>query len=285
LSTTLYGEDIDNLLNDATNYSSKTNLNIDYQPSVLTVLYGQDLEHLGIQTLSEALDFVPGLQTNVGTSSSTKISVRGNAQSFNGVYEKIKFFINGVDINANYYSDFPIVLIQRIEVLRGGVSAIYGQNGFIGAINIITKSATDGQNSLSLGTGSFNKKSASVTLKETFGNWDIGVDSHYLKHDKRVAAPSAKTTVSIISGNQFDRKYESLEGVEDKSVGVTLQNENLSISSMYLEKYSQNNYGFFGLLDFNEEGYTKYTTTTSQIDYQKEFSQNNYVRTILELIE
>ena len=76
----LFADDIEKLFKDANDLTSDTNLNIDYQPSVLTVLYGNDLEALGILTLNEALDFVPGVQTMNGTSNLSRVVIRGNAQ-------------------------------------------------------------------------------------------------------------------------------------------------------------------------------------------------------------
>lgn len=54
----------------------------------MTVLYASDLESFGINTLGEALDFIPGIQTYSGTAFAPFISVRGQTQPLNSVYEK-----------------------------------------------------------------------------------------------------------------------------------------------------------------------------------------------------
>lgn len=53
--------DIQMFLQEISDFTTSTHVNIDHQPSVLTVLHGEDLEAPGIRTVHEALDFVPGL--------------------------------------------------------------------------------------------------------------------------------------------------------------------------------------------------------------------------------
>ncbi|PRM90184.1 hypothetical protein CJ671_03470 [Aliarcobacter cryaerophilus] len=68
LAISSFSQELENLLDNLNDYSDKTNLNIDYKPTAMTVLYASDLESLGINTLSEALDFVAGIQTFKTTS-------------------------------------------------------------------------------------------------------------------------------------------------------------------------------------------------------------------------
>ncbi|MDX9743682.1 MAG: TonB-dependent receptor [Arcobacteraceae bacterium] len=284
-NTYLFADDIEKLFKDANNFTNSTNLNIDYQPSVLTVLYASDLEALGISTLSEALDFVPGLQTMTGTSNISKVVIRGNTQPYDFVFEKIKFFINGLDVNYYYYyTNFPISLIDRIEVLRGGASALYGQNAYSGAINIVTKSTGDLQNSINLGAGSFNQKNASAVINKTFGDWKLGIDAYYFKNDKKVDAPSGKTTATSISNYLFTRDKESLEGNLEKSIGIILKNDNWSLNSRYTTTTMQNGYGSFGLIDFNEEGSFKFTTLTSELAYKTDISEHNKMKSTVGIL-
>lgn len=118
-------DELENLLDDLNKYSDKKNLNIDYKPTAMTVLYSSDLEVLGITTLSEALDFAAGIQTFKTTSLNSIVSVRGYTQPLNVFNEKIKYRINGISVYANYFENFPISLIERIEISRGNASTLY----------------------------------------------------------------------------------------------------------------------------------------------------------------
>ena len=76
LTNILFSQELENIMSDLNQYSDKTNLNIDYKPTAMTVLYASDLESFGINTLGEALDFIPGIQTYSGTAFAPFISVR-----------------------------------------------------------------------------------------------------------------------------------------------------------------------------------------------------------------
>lgn len=278
----LYSSDLNNLLTDLNQYSDKNNLNIDYKPSTTTILYAEDIEVLGITTLAEALDFVPGIQTFQTTNYSNIISSRGYTQPLNIFQDKIKFKIDGMDVASNYFENFPMSLVQRIEISRGSASTIYGESGYLASVDIITKN----KNNATVGFGSFDRRDGSFMINEKLSdNWGIKFDGYYLKHNKRVDAPSGILTNSVDFGTTFDRKKESLEGKEDKAVGVLLQNGDFKISSRYIESFKQNNYGLAGLLDFNEDGYTQYRTFINQISYDTFVSQNNSLETKLSFLQ
>ena len=64
----------------------------------------------------------------------------------------------------------PIDVIERIEIIKGAASRIYGQNAFTGAINIVTKQAVKNQRFRKFGYGSFEQKNASLTLQQSYEN-------------------------------------------------------------------------------------------------------------------
>ena len=52
-----FSQELGNLLDNLNNYTDKTNLNIDYKPTAMTVLYASDLESFGIPEVSWRLSF------------------------------------------------------------------------------------------------------------------------------------------------------------------------------------------------------------------------------------
>ncbi|RBQ29377.1 hypothetical protein CRU91_04650 [Aliarcobacter vitoriensis] len=268
----LFSQELENILDDLNEYSDKSNLNIDYKPTAMTVLYANDLQTLGINTLSEALNFVAGIQAFKTTSVNSIVSVRGYTQPLNSFQEKIKYRINGVSVSSNYFENFPISLIDRIEISKGNASTIYDQGGFVAVIDIITKNKSN----IAFGTGSFDNKNFSLLLNEKLNdNWKLKLSTSYLKHNKKVDAPSAILTNSIDFGTNFDRKQESLEGIEDILIGASLENKNFKISSNYIKNNRQNNYGTTGLLDWSDDGYSKYEMFSNEITYDTFLNTNN----------
>ncbi|WP_418178792.1 TonB-dependent receptor [Aliarcobacter lanthieri] len=268
----LFSQELENILDDLNKYSDKSNLNIDYKPTAMTVLYANDLQTLGINTLSEALNFVAGIQAFKTTSVNSIVSVRGYTQPLNSFQEKIKYRINGVSVSSNYFENFPISLIDRIEISKGNASTIYDQGGFVAVIDIITKNKSN----IAFGIGSFDNKNFSLLLNEKLNdNWKLKLSTSYLKHNKKVDAPSAILTNSIDFGTNFDRKQESLEGIEDILIGASLENKNFKISSNYIKNNRQNNYGTTGLLDWSDDGYSKYEMFSNEITYDTFLNTNN----------
>jgi outer membrane receptor for ferrienterochelin and colicins len=145
-----YRDDLNSLLEEATTIATKTKLNADYVPGTVTVISGEKLKSLGITNLAEqnAYDMI------VGFDSST-LSLRGAGSIYGSQGNKIKWMINDKPISAEIWGmpkngvgqivfPIPTEAIDRIEIIRGPGSAIYGGNAIYGVVNIVTKSDSSG---------------------------------------------------------------------------------------------------------------------------------------------
>lgn len=114
----------------------------DRLPVAVTVLKGSDLEARGIRTVSEALRLVPGVVVVESSSfgSQTSMFLRGGESDY------AKVLVDGVPQNqpgvgfdfANLTTDD----VDRIEVVRGPVSILYGSDAVTGVVQIFTKDGT-----------------------------------------------------------------------------------------------------------------------------------------------
>ena len=156
-------------------------------PGVVTVVTATEIERFGGANLYEVLGRVPGVQTSF-TIGQNRTSLRGGSPLF--TFGRILLLVDGrpirspgatIGINYNPIEAFPLSRIQRIEIVRGPGSVLYGTDAFEGVINIITKKgpATDRfQVATRLGSNNGKGAEASVTLgTEEFG-FDAGV-THY----------------------------------------------------------------------------------------------------------
>ncbi|MCT4590860.1 MAG: TonB-dependent receptor [Carboxylicivirga sp.] len=107
---------------------------------VVNVLEGKKLEMLQAGTLSEGLAFQPGLrmETDCQTCNYTQLRMNG----LGGAYSQILINSRPVfsPLTGLYgLEQIPTNMIERIEVVRGGGSALYGAGAIGGTVNVITK--------------------------------------------------------------------------------------------------------------------------------------------------
>lgn len=123
----------------------------------VNVVTAKDIENKHYTQVSDALREVPGVAITdygrVGYESSNNIRINGT--------DKVVVLVDGVRINTTNVKPFlaanlvPAETIERIEVLKGAGSALYGADAKGGVINIITKKAQDKRTTLSVAAGNF----------------------------------------------------------------------------------------------------------------------------------
>ncbi|MBI2381530.1 MAG: TonB-dependent receptor [Gammaproteobacteria bacterium] len=119
-------------------------------PAVVAVITAEDLRGFGYRSVAEALEQVPGLY-GVYDYLSTNVGVRGINAGSRAYSRILKVMIDGEPLAfASDASQFlgpellPLGLVERIEVVRGPASALYGADAFLGVINIITRQPGQG---------------------------------------------------------------------------------------------------------------------------------------------
>ncbi|MDD2950231.1 MAG: Plug domain-containing protein, partial [Sulfuricurvum sp.] len=159
--------DFESLLENVSTLATKKSLNVDYMPSVVSIVDAQTYIDAGIQNVGEALGMLPGIQMQLSPMGYSMATVRGFKNPNAYLSDKIKILIDGVAINnevsgsGDFYMDFPLQLVDRIEVLRGPNSTTQGSGAFYGTVNIITKLGNSKEeNRVFLGTGSYSTLSA-----------------------------------------------------------------------------------------------------------------------------
>jgi outer membrane receptor protein involved in Fe transport len=147
-------------------------------PASVTVITAEDIRKYGYRTLGEALAAVRGFYTTNDRTYET-IGVRG----FNlpGDYDShVMVMVNGHNMADNIFdfmlffgNGFPIEmnLINRIEIIRGPASALYGSNAIFATINVVTKSPDEaGPLTVTSDTGSFGEKKIQVMDTASVGS-------------------------------------------------------------------------------------------------------------------
>jgi iron complex outermembrane receptor protein len=124
-------------------------------PASVTVITADDIARYGYRTLADILRAVRGLYVSDDRNYSY-VGVRGFARS--GDYNtRVLLLVNGHRVNDNVYdqagigADFGIdpAMFERVEIIRGPASALYGTSAFFAVVNVITRTGA------SLNGGSF----------------------------------------------------------------------------------------------------------------------------------
>ena len=129
----------------ASKYEQKTT----EAPSSITIVTADEIRKFGYRTLADIMKSVRGFYVTYDYNY-YYLGVRGFARP--GDYNtRILMLVDGVRINENVYDSayfggaaiIDIDLIERVEIIRGPGSSLYGSNAFFAVINVITRNGSD----------------------------------------------------------------------------------------------------------------------------------------------
>lgn len=112
-------------------------------PVSLSIMTTRELESRNVYAIDEALRHIPGVQVK-----GNQVSIRGSTGYSYNVGSRVQFLLDGLplltpDSDGIPFEALPFDQIERIEVLKGPGSALYGSGALGGVINVITKSFPD----------------------------------------------------------------------------------------------------------------------------------------------
>jgi len=155
-------------------------------PGSIVVITALDIRQRGYTSIDEVFEDLPGFDV-----------VRGRGTSYATVYQRgyrtpftqrILFLVDGQVDNhlwsheANFTRQYPLSNIERIEILYGPASAVYGPNAFSGIVNVVTKSGKglrDGAVSqeVNLQIGSWRTRSIDAAVRGRSGHWSFAASA------------------------------------------------------------------------------------------------------------
>lgn len=155
-------------------------------------------------TLSEGLSFTPGIRTENNCQNCGANSVRMNGME--GSYSQV--LINGKQIFSGLASVYglemiPANMIEQVEVVKGGGSALYGSNAIAGTINLITKEPTTN------------------TFEAGINNGIIGVGKDGAANDLNINLNTSIVTEDKNTGMSLYGSHRNREGFDYNGDGFT----------------------------------------------------------------
>ncbi len=124
------------VLPDVTVTATRTLQDISKTPSSISVVTAKDIENRKVDTVADAIQLLPGVYKS--QASAGEIQIRG----FDS--KNISVLIDGVPMNNSFnnkvdWEVIPVHSIERIELVRGASSSLYGGKGVAGVLSITTK--------------------------------------------------------------------------------------------------------------------------------------------------
>ena len=151
----------------------------------MSIVSAEDITSSGVFEITEAFDVLPAVDVleygSLGSSRSVHIRGASSSQTLT--------LIDGRPINTSRdgaadFDQIPIANIDRIEILRGPASSIYGSNAIGGVINIITKTGRSRQKTQILRKfGSFYTNHLALTHGDENKGFDYFISYDYLSSD------------------------------------------------------------------------------------------------------
>ena len=157
--------------------ASKYEQKVTEAPARINIVTAKEIEAYGYQTLADILRSVPGFYTTYDRNY-FYTGVRGFG--IPGDYDtRILTLVDGHRQNENIYDSnstnrgfvVDVDLIERVEIVRGPASSLYGSSAFFGVVNVITKSGRDIQGTeVSAAGGSFESYQGRISYGDKFSN-------------------------------------------------------------------------------------------------------------------
>ncbi|MEH2245259.1 TonB-dependent receptor domain-containing protein [Nostoc sp.] len=140
-------------------------------PISVTVIPRQEIEDAQINSFVGIANQTPNFNFSSTSSGGTEFntySLRGlNNQNFLTVQDSVAFYIDDVPIDYNGFLDLALLDLERVEVLRGPQSTLYGRNSSGGVVNIISRQATpEPETRISASYGRYNSREFQFSLND-----------------------------------------------------------------------------------------------------------------------
>ncbi len=190
-----------------------------------SVITAEQIRAMGATELHEVLETVPGIHASLQPmSNDIHYNIRGLANQNNS---QILFLLNGTRISTAFRGstessiDMPLAAIERVEVIRGPASAVYGSDAFAGVINIITKKAKDiNGTQLGVRAGNWDTQSGWGQNGTQWAGWDIATSLQYqhsagdngriIKEDSQTLLDQAFGTNASLAPGAMNTRFSAL---------------------------------------------------------------------------
>ena len=272
------------LANVSVSIASGTAKPLSQSAAVTSVITAEQIAAMGATELHEVLETVPGLHVTIQpVTNDYNYSMRGIRNDTNA---EVLLMMNGTRFSVPYQGTHmagmivPVQNIQRIEVIRGPGSALYGADAFAGVINIVTKKAAD------IDGVTFGARGGNADMKNSWGqyggkwhDWDVAASlqySHNGADPDRIIAADAQSQIDAALGTHASLAPGPMQTQDERWNGhLNLQRKHWGLGFWaFNETDASFRAGTTGALD--NRGHVNGTNYLADIRYSTEDSLENW---------
>ncbi len=259
-------------------------------PAIGASFNREQISVLGARTVADVLDVVPGLTVSRDVQGFHRTAVRGLRND-----AEVLFLLNGHRLN-NFFDgkalmNLPVENLERIEVIRGPGSALYGAGAFLGVVNIVTDTSDGVRTAVSAGGFPEKDDRLAVTVNghasagHTFGDlrlfadvdvWNQSGDANIIEHDgldDESTSQGLRSVEDPAGRTRDDRLLLNVGGGATYSMGDAGR---LAASVRYL---SENRTALLGLFDVvAEDSELKWNVLMADVHWEKNIGSSILLR-------
>lgn len=199
---------------------------------IISVIGSKEIEAAPARSIQDLLEYVAGVDVRQRGAEGVQadVNIRG------GTFDQTLILLNGINITdpqtGHHNLNIPVSVsqIERIEILEGPASRVYGPNAFSGAINIVTKQNNSDEVNALLSGGSYGYFESNMAGTMQVGKFSNTLSAEYKKSDGYIENTDFKNA-SVFYSNHFSTSKGKLSfqsGFSDKGFGA---------NSFYTPKY------------------------------------------------
>lgn len=245
-------------------------------PASVTIITREEIARYGYVTFEELLKNVPGLFM-LDNTGERFIGARGS------VGGGIQFLVNGIPQHESRqkalpmpeiaHLNIPVESIDRIEVVRGPMSVVYGNNAFLGVVNVVTNSIDRHGSRVSAGLGSRDSGRLFVRAGTLSEDGFILLNAGAYRTDGLEGAYADMMSVDQLAG-LVPGMHKGLDGhVDQRDLSLQLSAGWGGWSADL--RYTENDYGFYILSPgFDDGNRARVTAWHAALGWEHSFAEN-----------
>lgn len=181
--------------------ANKRQQSLEEVPVSMSIMEAAEIEQRNSLVIDDALRYVPGVNMT-----GTQVNIRGSSGYSRGAGSRVLMLVDGIpfitgDTGELNFESIPVGQVDRIEVVKGASSALYGSNALGGVINVITKPISEVPETIIRAYGGFYNK-------PSFDQWKWADNTRFMNGQSvSYAHKVGDLGVSLFASRQFDDGY------------------------------------------------------------------------------